>query len=164
MLTSTLIIWNRINMAMYVLLAVIGGIAIATQAPINARLREIVVSPVMSALISFAIGTLALFVMHLSGFAGPASFDKILKMPWWYWVGGLLGAFYVFAALSSVSKLGAATVVALVIVGQLVAALAIDTFGLFGMPVIPISWQRLFGIVLLVVGAYLMKQRVLPIE
>lgn len=151
-------------MATYILLALIGGIAIATQAPINARLREIVISPVMSAFISFAIGTVALFIMHLTGFAGPASFDKVLKMPWWYWVGGLLGAFYVFAALTSVSKLGAATVVSLVIVGQLVAALAIDSYGLFGMPVIPISWQRVFGIVLLIAGAYLMKQRVLPIE
>lgn len=151
-------------MATYIFFALIGGIAIATQAPINARLREIVVSPVMSAFISFAIGTVALFVMHLSGLGGPASFDKILKMPWWYWVGGLLGAFYVFAALVSVSKLGAATVVSLVIVGQLVAALAIDTFGLFGMPVIPISWQRVCGMLLLIAGAYLMKQRVLPIE
>ncbi len=148
----------------YILLALIGGMAIATQAPINARLREIVVSPVMSALISFAIGTIALFAMHLTGFAGPASFDRMLKMPWWYWVGGVLGAFYVFAALTSVSKLGAATVVSLVIVGQLVAALAIDSFGLFGMPVIPISMQRVLGIVLLAAGAYLMKQRVLPIE
>ncbi len=148
----------------YVVLALIGGIAIATQAPINARLREIVVSPVMSALISFAIGTIALFVMHLTGFAGPASFDRILKMPWWYWIGGVLGAFFVFAALTSVSKLGAATVVSLVIVGQLVAALTIDTFGLFGMPVVPLSWQRIVGMVLLMLGAYLMKQRVLPIE
>ncbi len=148
----------------YILLALIGGIAIATQAPINARLREIVVSPVMSALISFAIGTIALFVMHLTGFAGPASFDRILKMPWWYWIGGVLGAFFVFAALTSVSKLGAATVVSLVIVGQLVAALTIDTFGLFGMPVVPLSWQRIVGMVLLMLGAYLMKQRVLPIE
>ncbi|MBP7861053.1 DMT family transporter [bacterium] len=148
----------------YILLALIGGIAIATQAPINAKLREIVVSPVMSALISFAIGTIALFVMHLTGFAGPASFDRILKMPWWYWIGGVLGAFYVFAALTSVSKLGAATVVSLVIVGQLIAALAIDSFGLFGMPVIAISWQRICGIIFLVLGAYLMKQRVLPIE
>lgn len=148
----------------YILLALIGGMAIASQAPINARLREIVVSPVMSALISFAIGTLALFIMYLTGFAGPASFDRILKMPWWYWVGGVLGAFYVFTALTSVSKLGAATVVSLVIVGQLVAALAIDSFGLFGMPVIPISMQRVLGLALLIVGAYLMKQRVLPIE
>lgn len=148
----------------YILLALIGGIAIATQAPINARLREIVVSPVMSALISFAIGTIALFVMHLTGFAGPASFDRILKMPWWYWIGGVLGAFFVFAALTSVSKLGAATVVSLVIVGQLMAALTIDTFGLFGMPVVPLSWQRIVGMVLLMLGAYLMKQRVLPIE
>jgi len=148
----------------YILLALIGGIAIATQAPINARLREIVVSPVMSALISFAIGTIALFVMHLTGFAGPASFDRILKMPWWYWIGGVLGAFFVFAALTSVSKLGAATVVSLVIVGQLMAALTIDTFGLFGMPVVPLSWQRIVGMVLLMLGAYLMKRRVLPIE
>lgn len=148
----------------YILLALIGGIAIATQAPINARLREIVVSPVMSALISFAIGTLALFVMHLSGFAGPASFDRMLKMPWWYWVGGVLGAFFVFASLTSVAKLGTATVIALVIVGQLSAALTIDTFGLLGMPVVPLSWQRVVGIVLLMLGAYLMKPRVLPIE
>ncbi len=102
--------------------------------------------------------------MDLTVFAGPVSFDRLLKMSWWYWIGGVLGAFYVFAALTSVSKLGAATVVSLVIVGQLIAALAIDSFGLFGMPVIAISWQRICGIIFLVLGAYLMKQRVLPIE
>jgi len=153
-----------VSNSIYFLLAIIGGIAIATQAPINARLREIVVSPVMSALISFAIGTVALFLMHLSGFAGQASFDKVLKMPWWYWIGGVLGAFFVFASLTSVAKLGTATVIALVIVGQLSAALTIDTFGLFGMPVVPLSWQRVVGIILLMAGAYLMKHRILPIE
>lgn len=148
----------------YVLLAVLGGIAVASQAPINARLREIVVSPVMSALISFAIGTLALFLMHLTNFAGPASFEKLTKMPWWYWTGGVLGAFFVFALLTSVPQLGAASVVSFVIVGQLLGAMLIDSFGLLGQPVIQVTWMRVAGALFLVLGAFLIKQGTLPIK
>ena len=71
--------------------------------------------------------------------------------------GGLLGAFYVWSALWSVSRLGVVTMTAGLILGQLLVAMVIDSTGAFGVPVNEISWQRMFAILL--VGAGLVMSR-----
>src|SRR5919108_469601 len=52
--------------------------------------------------------------------------------PWWVWIGGALGAFYVAASIVTAPRLGAATLIALVVAGQAVASLLIDQFGWVG--------------------------------
>jgi transporter family-2 protein len=135
-----------------VLTAVAGGL-IAAQAPINAGLGKATGS-IPAALVSFSIGTLALAaVVVLSGKAGGigSSFD----VSWYYLLGGLLGAIYVLNALVAVSAIGAGGVAAATIVGQLTAAVAIDRLGLFGLDEVPLTPERILGVVLLLAGTVL---------
>uniref|UniRef100_UPI00273F28F1 DMT family transporter n=1 Tax=unclassified Roseitalea TaxID=2639107 RepID=UPI00273F28F1 len=56
----------------------------------------------------------------------------------------------------TIPRLGATTAITLVVVGQLVAGMVIDHFGLFEVQTRSIDLQRVFATVILLVGAYLM--------
>lgn len=135
-----------------VLTALAGGL-IALQAPINAGLGKATGS-LPAALVSFLVGTVALStIVVLSGKAGglSATFD----VSWYYLFGGLLGALYVATALVAVNTIGAGGVAAMTVAGQLTASVAIDRLGLFGLDQIPLSPERVLGVVLLFAGTVL---------
>lgn len=133
-------------------MAAVGGL-IAMQPAINAGLGKETGS-LPAALVSFAVGTLVLAVIvTLSGNAGglPSSFD----VPWYYLLGGVLGAAYVFTALSTVSSIGVGGVAAATITGQLAASVVLDRLGVFGLEQMPITVERIAGVSLLLAGTYL---------
>jgi bacterial/archaeal transporter family-2 protein len=135
-----------------ILTAGAGGL-IALQAPINAGLGRATGS-LAAAFVSFLIGTIALgAIVVLSGKAG--GLDSTFDLRWYYLIGGLLGAVYVTNALIAIDVIGAGGVAALTVTGQLVASLAIDRFGLFGLDEVALSPERVFGVVLLLVGTVL---------
>lgn len=134
----------------------LGGVCIAVQAPINARLAGHVGDPVAAAAISFLVGFLVLGALTVARGTVPGA-DAAASAPWWAWAGGALGAVYVWAAVWSVGALGVVTMVAALIFGQLVAALLLDATGAFGMAVREISPTRLGAVAL--VGAGLVLSR-----
>jgi transporter family-2 protein len=136
-----------------VLLTAVAGGLIALQAPINANLGKATGS-LPAALVSFLVGTVALTaIVILSGKTSGlgATFD----VSWYYLLGGLLGAVYVVNALIVVSAIGAGGVAAATITGQLTASVAIDRLGLFGLDEVPLTPERMIGVVLLLVGTLL---------
>ena len=80
-----------------------------------------------------------------------------LSLPPLYLIGGVLGAFVVLSALMAAPRLGAATTIALFIAGQLTASLAIDHFGLLGVPERPLDLTRIAGVVCLAAGVALIR-------
>ncbi len=141
----------------YVLYALVAGVTIPVQAGINLRLRESLADPVFAAFVSFAVGTI---VLGIYGFAlrPVPSVAMISSAPWWAWIGGAFGAFFVFSTIVLVGELGAATSMAWLLAGQFLAALILDHFGLISYDVHHISWPRLLGVGLLIVGAMLINK------
>ncbi len=137
----------------YVLITALAGGLIALQAPINAGLGRATGS-LPAALVSFGMGTLALAaIVVLSGQAG--GLGSASDVSWYYLLGGLLGAVYVTNALIAVSAIGAGGVAAATITGQLVAAVAVDRLGLFGLRPGRARPARIVGVVLLIAGTVL---------
>ena len=139
-----------------ILLMIIGGVAVAVQPSINARLAE-KTGYLQAATISFAVGTLVLLLISLSTNQG--SFRRVSESDWWQLSGGLLGAFFVTMTIIGVPRIGTTAVLALTIVSQLVAGLLLDHYGMFGMRGIPMDFKRLLGIALLLVGVTLICRR-----
>lgn len=138
--------------AAVILTAVAGGL-IALQAPINAGLGKATGS-LPAALVSFLVGTVALAaIVVLSGRAG--GLGSTFDVSWYYLLGGLLGAVYVANALVAVTAIGAGGVAAATITGQLVASVAIDRLGLFGLDQVSLGPGRLVGVALLLAGTVL---------
>jgi bacterial/archaeal transporter family-2 protein len=124
---------------------------------INAVLARYVDGAARASLVSFAVGTLALLVAVLLLFRGAPSLAKAGAAPWWVWIGGLLGAFYVLGSVVAAPRLGAATLVALILAGQAVASLTVDHFGLVGFQENPVTPGRLLGIALVALGVVLVR-------
>lgn len=140
----------------WTIFGVLAGCLVALQAPINSQLARSVGSPLLAAAISFAAGLIALVIVN-------ALLVRDISPNWretpiWMFVaGGCLGALFVTAMTVLTPRLGAATMMALAITGQLVAGLVADHFGWFGLAVREASLTRLAGAALLVLGAVLLR-------
>jgi bacterial/archaeal transporter family-2 protein len=134
------------------LMAIVGG-CIALQAPINAGLGKSTGS-FAAATISFAVGTILLAaIVTLSGRAG--GIGEVAHVQWYYLLGGALGAAYVFSALVLVKEIGAGGVAAATVTGQLATSVFLDRIGFLGLEQEPLTIGRMLGVVLLLVGTYL---------
>ena len=141
----------------YLLFGALAGAMLPFQFGINAQLAEWLGSPVRASFVSFVVGTLALLAVTLAFFRGWPSSSRIADAPWWVWVGGLLGAFYVLGSVVTAPKLGAATLVAAILGGQAVASLLVDHFGWVGFEENPVTPGRLAGIALVATGVALVR-------
>ena len=139
------------------LLALVAGMCIPTQAGINARLSLWSRSPVLAATISFLVGTLVLVGYVLAARLALPPLRSMAEQPWWFWTGGVLGAFFVAVTIYLAPRLGATNMLAWVLAGQMLAALALDHFGLLGYPLHPMSLGRTAGVLLLVGGVLMIR-------
>ena len=134
------------------------GVFLPLQAGINAELRTFLSHPLQAALISFAVGTIALVVLNV-GFRIPLeSGTSLAAAPWWVWMGGFLGATYVSMTIVLAPRLGAAAMLGAVMTGQLIGSLLMDHYGVVGYSVRPISIERIGGAVLLLLGVMLIQR------
>lgn len=100
------------------------------------------------------IGTVAAGIL-LWGF-GNGNFGKIGEVPWFAWLGGLIGVAIIFGVAISIPKLGVGVATTAIIAAQLLTAYLIDHFGWFGMEAIPFNLVKAGGILLIVIGAKLL--------
>ena len=134
----------------------IAGCAVALQSPINAALGRNIGSGVAAAAVSFGIGfAMLLAVLVLRGEL--ATLPRILTTPPVLLLGGVLGAFFVWAVLWAIPTLGSLTVISALILGQLSAALVIDATGLMGLAVQAITPTRIAAAGLVAAGLVLSR-------
>ncbi len=94
-----------------------------------------------------------------SGATNRGSIPAFNSIPKWAWFGGVFAVYYLVASLIAIPKLGAAAVFSLVIGGQMVAALILDSTGAFGVAQISLSTSRVLGTALLLIGVILIQRR-----
>lgn len=140
------------------MLAFAAGMLAPLQAGMNARMGRALDDPFYAALISFSVGTVGLFLYGLFCRMEFTAIRQASEVHWSIWFAGLLGAFYVTATIILTPRLGAALTFSLVIAGQLVMALIMDQFGFLGVPVQPVNWLRLLGIILITAGVMLIRR------
>ena len=142
---------------MLILLIVVAGAAAGIQSPTNALLTRAFGSPLGSALVSFAVGTALLGAAVLALGVRP-NWAVARSLPWYAYVGGAYGALFVSAAAYSTPRLGVGLTLVMLVAGQLVAAMLIDHFGLFGLARQPLSLARAGGLALVIAGVVLVRR------
>lgn len=143
---------------LYAVLPLMGGALLAAQAPINARLRTALGSPFGSAVVSFTTGLLFL-VLALVVTGQLTSLGRVGTGPWWAYLGGGIGAFFVVVGLLAVPRVGVTVTFVAVIAGQLVSGTVIDRFGWLGVPALPLTWERIVAVLLVLVALVLLIRR-----
>jgi bacterial/archaeal transporter family-2 protein len=140
------------------LIALLAGAGLTIQVGMNATIRSATGAASFASLVNFIIGTLALCAFVLVTRQSLPARDALGAIPWWGWFGGLLGALYVASATVVGSALGGTTLLALTVLGQLVAALLVDHYGWLGFPEHPITFARVAGVCLLLAGIWLIAR------
>jgi transporter family-2 protein len=127
----------------------------------NARLKQVlhcaialwaVAKPIAAAAINFIVGFGVLTLLIAVGVLKVPNFEKFANVPWWAFLGGLLGAIFVTLNTLTVPKLGLTTSTLAVVCSQMIVSLAIDHFGWFGIAPHSLSISRVFAIVLLLIA------------
>lgn len=140
-----------------ILLAVAAGALTAVQPPTNAMLARALGSPVSAALVSFLVGSVALALLVVLAPARPDG-TAVRALPWYAWVGGLYGAFFVAVAAFAAPRIGVGMLVVALVAGQLAMAVLLDHFGALGLAKQPLGWARVAGLLLVIAGAVLVRR------
>jgi transporter family-2 protein len=142
----------------YFLLAIAAGAMMPTQGAVNYKLAIHLQNPLLAAIISFAIGLIALIAFAVFSGVPLHQLGQVKHAPPISWIGGLLGAFFVTAVILTVPKLGVALTFSLLVLGQMIATLPIDHYGFAGVMVRAINWQRITGVLLIIAGVILIRK------
>jgi transporter family-2 protein len=145
-----------VTTALWMLLGLLGGASLVIQASLNSGLRERLQSVSWAGFASYLGGTLAM-VVALAIARVPLRLDQVRDVPVAWWLGGLFGAAYIAIAIVLLPRVGAATVVALVVAGQLGCSMLLDHFGWLGVPVQAIDVRRVGGALFLLLGVVLIR-------
>lgn len=139
-------------------LGVTAGLGLTLQIGMNATLRKLLDSANVAALISFCVGTLALAALLVVTRTPLPAREALGGVPVWAWFGGALGAFYVASSTVVAMELGATTLLALALLGQLAGALVVDHYGWMGLPVHPLTATRIAGVAAIGLGVWLVSR------
>jgi len=133
------------------------GALLSVQAPINAMVGARLGHPLGAATFSFVVGTVFLVAVTLIVLRGEVAWGNVWSLPPLLWIGGLLGAIYITAAIVLTPKIGVGALIALTIAGQVVASLVLDHYGMLGVAVREITTGRVMGAILVVAGALMVR-------
>jgi transporter family-2 protein len=141
------------NLVFIILIGLAGGVAVGLQTP-------------LASLLSQRIGTMeSVFILHLGGgllaglfllAAGGGNLGAWRSVPWYMLGAGVFGVVVISAISYTIPRIGVATTVTLVVMAQLVISALLDHFGLLGVDVRVLDFQRLAGLAALMLGTWLM--------
>ena len=129
------------------------GILIALMLLFNGYLAVIFGIYTSSVLIHMA----GLITVTVAVLAGRHRFDRLRDAKWYLYSAGAIGVITVIFNSISFSGMGVSLTLAVSLLGQSLAAIIIDHFGLLGMKKIKFERQKITGLVLIVSGIIVMS-------
>lgn len=141
-----------LELILVVIIGLIGGISVGIQSPIAGSMGQKIG------------GTASSVIVHLSGlifsvillvFRGGEKIRDWHTLPWYMLGAGLFGLILYQSINITLHRLGATNMLVLIIIGQLLTGIVLDSFGWLGVTPRPIEPTRLIGIVVLLIGGYL---------
>ncbi|MED2181784.1 DMT family transporter [Bacillus wiedmannii] len=135
-------------------LAILAGILISLQSVFNTKVNENVGQWLTTTCV-LGIGLISSVLFYIIT-------EKSISVNFYttnylFYVSGLFGIGLIICIMGAIKSLGPAYTVLISLITQLVVALCIDTFGLFGMESIPLQINKLVGIGLLIIGIGIFK-------
>ncbi|MGR3505748.1 MAG: DMT family transporter [Paracoccaceae bacterium] len=135
-------------------LAFLGGMLVAAQGPIYARLaEELGRNYLLAVFLAFATAALVTgFMALVTGSFRGLSAATLSGLPIWVWLGGMFGAVHVVISMQSIPVLGVTLFLVIVVTGNLAGAALYDHFGAMGLAERPFSLAKAFGLALVILG------------
>lgn len=142
------------------LAALITGVAIATQSTLTSRAGGILGDLKTGLLTNFIGGATAGVLILLLALRGslkgwPIPTNALVFVS----ISGFLGIFIITGVSFSLQRAGVAAGLATVILGQMAFSVLADSLGLVGSPVIPLTLERVLGLIAMGAGVFLLLPR-----
>ena len=138
--------------------ALAAGAVVSVQAGSNAQLKQSLGSPILALVVNYVLGFTGIGAAALIARSHSPTIDAMARTPWWAWVGGLLGLLYGLAVVLLAHKMGAATLIATLVTGQLICSVILDHFGWMGFELHRASFLRIGGCALMIAGLTLIAK------
>ncbi|MEW2922238.1 MULTISPECIES: DMT family transporter [Flavobacteriaceae] len=147
------------NNGVTVLLAILGGVFLAMQGGLNAKLGIHLKSPVLASLIAFAFSTLFALILVLASLRTSFDVGLMRKIPVYLWFSG---AFFSVCGIClyyhTIPKLGISSMISLGLFGQLLFSTIAGHFGWFGLPEEPVALKKIIGVLAMTGGIILINK------
>jgi transporter family-2 protein len=133
--------------------AAVAGMLNAFQSGANATLSKTLEQPFLAAIIVLAVSAASFIVVGaVSGHLGLPTTDKWARLPWWAWIGGMLGASVVASQLFVAREIGAGPFMGITVTAAVTVSLVLDHYGLMGFEVHSAGLWRIVGAGLMIAG------------
>lgn len=140
----------------FIFIALLTGIGIPLQTTINSRLCGYVKYPLLASLVAFAAGAVFLLLVSLvMGYNILIPSTTFSQEPWWIWLGGTLGVIGLTTNICLFPRIGSVQTVIIPMFGQIITGVLIDHYGWFYSPHIPFTLGRMFGVLLVIAGVFM---------
>jgi bacterial/archaeal transporter family-2 protein len=140
------------NIALIVVVAVVGGIAVALQSQFMGLLDK-GIGTLEGVFITYGTGGLLIAVIMLLQRGG--NLGAWQGVPWYAFCTGALGLVIVGAIGYSTPRLGLVVTFTIMVASQFIVGSLLDHFGILGAASRPIEMSRLFGMAVLLLGIWL---------
>jgi bacterial/archaeal transporter family-2 protein len=134
------------------LIGIISGVAVGLQSP-------------LASMITQRLGMLeSIFIIHIGGailiaiplvFLGGGKLGEWRSLPWYALLAGSMGLVVVGGVSFMIPRVGVATAITLIIAGQLIISSVLDHYGLLGVQTRTLDVQRILGLLIVFLGAWL---------
>jgi transporter family-2 protein len=142
-----------------IIMSLVSGALIPVQASTNAAFSKATGNPIITALMVFAVGIIAVFGYILMARVPFPEIEQLKSAPAYGYLGGLIVAFYVIIITFITPRLGVAPAIGLIVTGQIIAAIVIDHLGWFNVTVRPLDLKRTIGALCMILGVYLVMKK-----
>ncbi|MCM1082898.1 MAG: DMT family transporter [Clostridium sp.] len=139
------------------LIAIISGALMSIQGVFNTGVTKQTSNWLTTAWVAFS-GFVLAFILWFIFEREQAGIMSLFKVDNKYMlIGGVIGTFITWTVIKSMSELGPAKAVLLIVIAQLLIAYLIELFGIFEVEKVPFQWSKLIGIVIAIVGFIIFK-------
>lgn len=143
------------DMALVIVVGLVGGVAVGLQSPIAGAMSQRI-GGTASSVVIHASGLV--FSLALLALRGGEQIRDWTKLPWYMLGAGIFGLVLYLTISVTLPRLGATSMIVLIITGQLLTGVVLDQFGLLGVAPRQIDPARAAGIAVLLLGSYLVIQ------
>jgi transporter family-2 protein len=134
----------------YATIMLFAGIGIPIMASLNAKLGIALKSPVLAVVVLLVVASLT--ILTLVPFQASLSNLEQPKLPFYYFLAGVIFIFYILPITWITPKFGLGNAIFFILLGQLISSAVIDHTGAFGATQIPIDMTRIIGLILMAAG------------
>lgn len=140
------------------ILAFVGGVLLAMQGGLNAQLGVLLKNPLLASVVAFISSSVFAIVIVLFAVKNIPTLAQAKEIPGYLWfTGGLFSVLGISLYYYTIPKLGVSTMISFGLCGQLLFAVIAGHYGWFNLPIEPLSFKRIVGIVALISGILLIN-------